>query len=98
MAKTTETAAETAAAVPEETKRQKFERLARSRTEKALSSIAMLGGLTAKNNYDYTDAHWDAILKALEAEVIKLSNKVKNPNAAPEVGFSFGEVPATPAT
>lgn len=75
---------------PAETKREKFVRLAQSRTNKALDAIAMLGGLSSPTNYEYTEEDWKAIFTALEGEMTKLQNRVKNPTATNESGFTLG--------
>ena len=72
-----------------ETKREKFVRLAQSRTNKALDAIAMLGGLAAPNNYEYTADDWAKIFGAIEGELTKLQNRVKNPTAVAETGFAL---------
>ena len=74
----------------EETKREKFVRIAQSRTEKALSAIANLGGLTAKTNYEYTQEDWEKIFSALTAEMNKVGEKVKSGGAtASQGGFTL---------
>lgn len=70
-AKPTETATETKT----ESKAEKFVRLGASRTNKALDAIAAIGGLAAKNNYDYTDEQTAKIFAALEAEIAKVKDK-----------------------
>ena len=80
---------------PEETKRQKFERLATSRVDKALNAIAIIGGLASKTNYDYTPEHVAAIFKALEGEMTKLQARFTNPAQVAESGFSFNNATAS---
>jgi menaquinone-dependent protoporphyrinogen IX oxidase len=72
-----------------ETKAQKFARLAVFRTEKALTAVASLGGLTNKGNYEYTEEQWTKIMVALEAELTKLQGKIKNPTASEEKTFTL---------
>jgi hypothetical protein len=72
-----------------ETKAERFDRLAVSRVNKALDAIAMIGGLAAKGNYDYTDEKVAKIFGALETEMTKLQAKFKNPEAKATEGFSF---------
>lgn len=52
-----------------ESKRDKFIRLAETRTNKALEMIRLIGNLSNKTVYDYTDKDVDKIFKALEAEI-----------------------------
>lgn len=72
-----------------ETKREKFVRLANSRTGKALDAIANLAGLASPTNYEYTEADWAKVFSALEAEMTKLQARVKNPSTKVEGGFSL---------
>lgn len=72
----------------EETKADKFARLAVTRTNKALDAIAMIGGLAAKNNYEYTDEQTAKIIAALEAEVAKIKDKFAG-KAEAAVGFAL---------
>ncbi len=100
MAETKSPATGTAAKV-EETKRQRFERLATARTAKARDAIAALRGLTAKGNYDYTPAHWKAIFGELETEMTTLQSAVAGtvtaePSKSLFAGIEEGD--ATPAT
>lgn len=53
-----------------ETKKEKFVRLAENRTNKALEMIRLIGNLSNKNVYEYTDADVEKIFKALETELI----------------------------
>lgn len=55
-----------------ETKRERFVRLAEARTNKTIDMIRLLGNLSNKNNYDYTEEDVTKIFAALEKE-IKLS-------------------------
>lgn len=84
MATKTETPAEAT-----ETKRDKFVRLANSRTGKALDAVANLAGLANPANYEYNEADWAKIFSALEAEMTKLQARVKNPSTKVEGGFSL---------
>lgn len=72
-----------------EGKGDKFKRLAVSRTSKALDAIASLSGLTNTVNYEYTPEQWVTIMSALETEMTKLANKIKNPTAVAETGFTL---------
>lgn len=61
-------------------KRDKFVRLAESRVLKTIKDIRLIGNLSNKNNYAYTDKDVSKIISALEQEI--KSMKVK---------FSSGE-------
>lgn len=58
-----------------ETKRERFERLAEKRTNEAVKKISLLGNLSNKNNYDYTDEHVKQIIDVLEAEIKSVKNR-----------------------
>lgn len=89
MAKPNEITNEDGTAPVGETKREKFVRIAQRRTEKALSAISNLGGLTSTANYEYTTEDWAKIFGALESELVKLQNRVKNPTTVVEGGFTL---------
>lgn len=59
----------------EETKADKFKRIAEKRTSNALDAIASIGGLAAKNNYEYTPEQVSKIMGALKGEISKLEDK-----------------------
>ena len=52
-----------------ESKRDKFIRLAETSTNKALEMIRLIGNLSNKTVYDYTDKDVDKIFNALETEI-----------------------------
>ena len=52
-----------------ESKRDKFIRLAETRTNKALEMIRLIGNLANKGVYDYSDKDVEKIFKALETEL-----------------------------
>ena len=52
-----------------ETKREKFIRVAESRTNKILSMIRLLGNCSSKAVYDYTDQDIKKIFSAIETEI-----------------------------
>lgn len=84
-------------AAPEnETKAQKFARLATARVNASLDAMAKIEGLSAKGQYDYTPEQVESICKALEAGVMKIHNRFKNPSAVASSGFTIS--PATPVT
>ena len=57
-----------------ENKRQKFVRLAESRTDKAVLAIENLIGLSNPRNYEYNSNDVDLIVKALKNAVNAVSN------------------------
>lgn len=52
-----------------ESKREKFVRLAENRTNKALEIIRLLGNLSNRSVYEYTAADVEKIFSALECEI-----------------------------
>lgn len=53
----------------DETKRQKFIRLAEKRTNRILDTLDLLGNLSNTNNYEFTQKDVDKIFKAIESSV-----------------------------
>jgi hypothetical protein len=49
--------------------RQKFVRLATKRVSNALKAMQLIGNLSNRSNYDYTDADVQKIFKALQDEL-----------------------------
>ncbi len=74
-------------------KQAKFKELAVKRVEKALAAIAMIGGLSARGNYDYTAEQVEKIGGALQAELDKLgarfSAALAGQETKAETGFSL---------
>lgn len=58
-----------------ENRHARFKRLAEARTEKVLNMIDLIGNLSNKSFYDYTDEEIEMIFKALEQSLKE--NKVK---------------------
>lgn len=55
--------------VKEETKRERFVRLAEARTNKIINMIKLLGNCSNKTNYDYTDEDVRKIFAAIDKEL-----------------------------
>ncbi len=55
--------------------RAKFVELARKRVSKALKDIQLIGNLSNRSNYDYTDEDAAKILKALSDEIAACRKK-----------------------
>lgn len=53
----------------------KFEELAEKRVNEALKRIRLVGKLSNKSNYSYTEEHTKQIIRALEEEVKALKGK-----------------------
>ncbi|MCG7984685.1 MAG: hypothetical protein JAY90_18285 [Candidatus Thiodiazotropha lotti] len=52
-----------------ETSRDKFVRLAESRVNNLIKTIRLLGNLSNKSNYSYTDKDVDKIFRSVEKEL-----------------------------
>ena len=52
-----------------ESKREKFVRIAEARTNKIIDMIRLLGNCSNKSNYDYTDADIQKIFLAIDNEL-----------------------------
>lgn len=70
-------------------RRERFVALAEARTDKALNAIRLLGNLSNKSNYEYTDGDVGQIVKALKAEVKALEARFANSGAGSETSFKL---------
>ena len=52
-----------------ESKNDKFKRLAKQRGERVLKDLELLGNLSNRNNYDYTEADVRKLFSTLEEEL-----------------------------
>ena len=60
-----------------ETKKENFKRLAEARTEKVLAMIDLIGNLSNKSFYEYTDDEVEKIFKAISKALEENKNKFK---------------------
>lgn len=58
-----------------ETKRERFVRLAEARTNKILEMMRLLGNCSSKTNYEYSEEDVKEIFGALEKELKNTKNK-----------------------
>ena len=58
-------------------KREKFIELAEKRVNRAIKDIQLIGNLSNKNNYQYSDSDIELIVKALENEIREMKIKFK---------------------
>lgn len=72
----------------EESKADKFKRLAESRVNKALDALATVRSLANKNNYEFTDEQSAKIMGALEGGLTQVGDAFKGKEEAPS-GFSL---------
>ena len=59
----------------DESKRERFIRIAEARTNKILEMLRLLGNCSSKSNYEYTDTDVKKIFNALEKELKNTKNK-----------------------
>lgn len=59
----------------QETKRERFVRLAEARTNKIIDMLKLLGNCSNSSAYDYTQQDVDKIFSAIEAEVKEAKKK-----------------------
>ena len=81
--------AEDAQASDKTSKREKFVKLAESRTVSAIKAIRIIGKLGNRNAYDYDDADVRKIVKALNDEIEALKNRMKTTKSSDGVDFKL---------
>lgn len=59
----------------QETKRERFVRIAEARTNKIIDMIQLLGNCSNVNAYDYTQKDVDLIFKAIQVELDEAKRK-----------------------
>jgi hypothetical protein len=67
----------TTRAKPGETKAQRFERIAERRVNETLRGLRLLGNLSDRRNYTYTDDQVAMILNAIDHELRVLKSRFK---------------------
>lgn len=70
-------------------KRNKFISLAENRVTRAIKDIRLVGNLSNRNNYEYSEEDVDKIFSALEAEVRALKKRFQNTAGKREVIFKL---------
>ena len=60
-----------------ETKEEKFKRLAELRVNAAMDRIRLLGQLSNRGNYDYTDEQVEMIFNALKKALVESRSKFR---------------------
>ena len=55
--------------MPKETKRERFVRIAESRTNRIIDQLRLLGNCSNRNNYEYSDEDIKKIFNAINREV-----------------------------
>lgn len=72
-----------------ETKAQRFERIAERRVNETLRALRLVGNLSDRRNYAYTDEQVALILDAIDAACRRLKSKFKAESASDRRGFRF---------
>lgn len=70
-------------------KREKFVKLAESRTTNAIKAIRIIGNLGNKSNYQYGDEDVRKILSALNKEIETLKNRLSDTGSKDTIGFKL---------
>lgn len=68
-------------------KRENFVRLAESRVSKAIKAIQVIGNLSNRSNYDYSEEDAKAIVNALQKELSDLQAKFRLVNKSDKQKF-----------
>ncbi|MBC6493551.1 hypothetical protein BEP68_01740 [Microbacterium sp. 4-7] len=68
-------------------RRERFVSLAEARTDKALTAIRLIGNLSNRSNYEFTDAEVSKIVKALESEVRAVKARFSDASSGRERSF-----------
>jgi hypothetical protein len=72
-----------------EDKREKFVRLAESRVSKAMQAIRVVGNLSNRSNYVFSDDDIKKITRALNAEVEAMTARFRNTDAKSRPEFKL---------
>lgn len=73
----------------QETKREKFVRLAEARTNKIIDMLQLLGNCSNSSAYDYTQQDVDKIFAAIESEVREAKKKFSKIDAKKSQRFTL---------
>lgn len=71
-------------------KREKFVELAEARVSRALQAIRVVGNLSNRNNYEYTEDDIRKIVKALTAEVDAMQARFRSTDSRVRPEFKLG--------
>ena len=74
----------------QETKREKFVRLAEARTNKIIDMIQLLGNCSNLSTYEYTQQDVDKIFSAIESELKEAKKKFAKTESKSNSRFSLG--------
>ena len=73
----------------QETKREKFVRLAEARTNKIIDMLQLLANCSNGNKYDYTQQDVDKIFNAIESEVREAKKKFNKMESKKSTRFTL---------
>ena len=71
-------------------KRDKFVELAEKRVNNALKKIQLIGNLSNTSNYEYLEADYQKIFRAIDAEVREMKRKFTESGMGSKGKFSLG--------
>lgn len=77
------------ATIIEETKNERFMRLAERRVNDLLDKFRLVSNLADRRNYDYTDDQAKQIIRALENELKDLKSRFQSEESDRQKSFSF---------
>ena len=69
--------------------REKFVTLAEKRVTKAIKDLRLIGNLSNKSNYSYTEQDVKKIIVALDAEIKSLKMRFESDKGSKEVAFKL---------
>lgn len=70
-------------------RREKFIKLAEARTNNAIKQIKLIGNLSNRGNYSYTEKDVDKICKALHTEIKSMKDRFLNSTGSSEPTFKL---------
>jgi hypothetical protein len=70
-------------------KRQRFRKLAESRTNKAIEAISRIGNLSNRQIYDFEEAEVRKVIRALRDAVSAVEGRFASPRGKSGGGFKF---------
>ena len=74
---------------PNETNRERFIRIAESRTQKIIDMIELLGNCSNQYNYEYTQKDVDKMFSAIEAALKTSKARFVTENSSKDTRFKF---------
>ena len=75
--------------MPRERTRDKFVELAEKRTVRSIKSIRLVGNLSNRSNYKYTEEDASKIIRTLEVELKELRRKFSGGGTSTDIDFKL---------